>query len=123
MREVIRQKDPLTGELFFPKRANQKFARPENRIKFNNDATNELRRERENINKPINIAHVKLRKLMVGRNEAEFSFDYMYGAEIDFNLFNHYVLYNEIKRRAIFEFIIIIYRFNKRIKVIRHDEL
>jgi hypothetical protein len=123
MREVIRQKDPLTGELFFPKRANQKFARPENRIKFNNDVANELRREREHINKPIHISHVKLRKLMVGINEAEFSFDYMDGAEIDFNLFNHYVLYNGINRRAIFEFIIIIYRYNKRIKVIRHDKL
>jgi hypothetical protein len=123
MKEVTRRKDPQTGELFFPKRVNQKFARPENRIKFNNDAANELRRERENINKPIHIAHVKLRKLMDGINEAEFSFDYMEGAEIDFNLFNHYVLHNEIKRRAIFEFIIIIYRFNKRIKVIRHDKL
>ena len=123
MREVTRRTDPQTGELFFPRRANQKFARPENRIKFNNDAANELRRERENINKPIHNAHVKLRKLMVGKNEAEFSFDYMDGAEIDFNLFNHYELYNGIKRRAIFEFIIIIYRFNKRIKVIRHDKL
>jgi hypothetical protein len=123
MKEVTRRKDPQTGELFFPKSANQKFARPENRIKFNNDAANELRRERENINKPIHIAHVKLRKLMDGINEAEFSFDYMEGAEIDFNLFNHYVLYNGINRRAIFEFIIIIYRFNKRIKVIRQVKL
>ena len=123
MREVIRQKDPLTGELFFPKRANQKFARPENRIKFNNDAANELRKEREHINKPIHSSHVKLRKLMDGRNEAEFSFDFMDGAEIDFNLFNNYVRHNEIKRRAIFEFIIIIDRFRKRIKVIRHDKL
>ena len=123
MKEVTRRTDPQTGEVFFPKRANQKFARPENRIKFNNDAANELRKEREHINKPIHIAHVKLRKLMDGINEAEFSFDYMDGAKIDFNLFNHYVLHNEIKRRAIFEFIIIIYRFNKRIKVIRHDKL
>ena len=123
MKEVTRRTDPQTGELFFPKRANQKFARPENRIKFNNDAANELRREREHINKPIHNAHVKLRKLMDGINEAEFSFDYMDGAEIDFNLFNHYVLYNGINRRAIFEFIIIIYRYNKRIKVIRHDKL
>ncbi|WP_353085080.1 hypothetical protein [Flavobacterium sp.] len=123
MREVLKRKDPYTGELFFPKRANQKFARPENRIKFNNDAANELRREREHINKPIHIAHVKLRKLMDGRNEAEFSIDFLRGYGLDFNVFNHYVLYNGIKRRAIFEFIIIIYRYNKRIKVIRHDKL
>lgn len=120
MREVIRQKDPLTGELFFPKRANQKFARPENRIKFNNDAANELRREREHINKPIHIAHVKLRKLMVGRNEAEFSIDFLRGYGLDFNVFNHYVLYNGIQRPAIFEFVFIIDKVNKKVKIIRH---
>ena len=123
MREVIRQKDPLTGELFFPKRANQKFARPENRIKFNNDAANELRREREQINKPIHIAHVKLRKLMVGRNEAEFSFDYMDGAEIVFNAFTHFELYRELLRTAIFEFIVIIDEPNKKITIIKHGRL
>ncbi|MFM7018143.1 hypothetical protein [Flavobacterium sp.] len=120
MKEVTRRTDPQTGELFFPKRANQKFARPENRIKFNNDAANELRREREHINKPIHNAHVKLRKLMVGRNEAEFSIDFLRGYGLDFNVFNHYVLYNGIQRPAIFEFVFIIDKVNKEVKIIRH---
>jgi hypothetical protein len=119
MREVIRQKDPLTGELFIPKRVNQKFARPENRIKFNNDAANALKKEREYINKPIHNAHVKLRKLMVGKYEAEFSPDFLRGYGLDFNVFNHYVLYNGIQRPAIFEFIFIIDKVNKKVIIIR----
>ena len=31
-----KQKDPLTGELFIPKRFNQKFAIRQNQIDFNN---------------------------------------------------------------------------------------
>jgi hypothetical protein len=123
MKEVIRQKDPLTGELFFPKRANQKFARPENRIKFNNDAANELRREREHINKPIHSSHLKIRKLMFGKIKAEFSFDYMEGAEIVFKAFTHYELYRGLLRPAIFEFIVIIDEPNKKITIIKYGRL
>ena len=120
MREVIRQKDPLTGELFFPKRVNQRFARPENRIRYNNDAANELRKQRDYINKPIHIAHVKVIKLMDGRNEAEFPIDYLRGYGVNFNVFNHYVFYNGILRPAIFEFVFIIDNVNKKVKIIRH---
>ncbi len=123
MREDIRRTDPQTGEKFFAKRANQKFASPENRIKFNNDAANALRKQREYINKPIHITHVKLRKLMVGRNEAEFYLDFLRGYGLDFNVFNHYVLYNGIQRPALFEFIIIIEKLNKKVKIIRHGRL
>ena len=36
MREANLRKDPLTKEDFIAKRVNQKFAKPENRIKFYN---------------------------------------------------------------------------------------
>ncbi len=123
MREVTKRTDPQTGELFFPKRANQKFARPENRIKFNNDAANELRKERGHINKPIHSSHLKIRKLMLGKIKAEFSFDYMEGAEIVFNAFTHFELYRGLLRPAIFEFIVIIDEPNKKITIIRHGRL
>ena len=32
----MRQKDPLTGELFIPKRSNQLFFTKENQIRYNN---------------------------------------------------------------------------------------
>ena len=123
MREEIIRTDPQTGERFIAKRANQKFARPENRIKYNNDATNALRKEREYINKPIHIAHVKLVKLMLGKNVAEFSFDYMEGADIVFKVFTHYELYRGLLRPAIFEFIVIIDEPNKKITIIRYGRL
>ena len=120
MRDVIRRKDPLTGEVFYATRKNQKFARPENRIKYNNNLANDLRREREYINKPIHIAHIKVVKLMDGKNEAEFSIDFLRGYGLDFNVFNHYVLYNGIQHPAIFEFVFIIDKVNKKVKIIRH---
>jgi hypothetical protein len=123
MKEVTKRIDPQTGELFFPKRVNQRFARRENRIKFNNDAASELRRERESINKPIHSTHLKIRKLMLGKNKAEFSFDYMEGAEIVFKVFTHYELYRGLLRPAIFEFIVIIDEPNKKITIIRYGRL
>jgi hypothetical protein len=120
MRVDIRRSDPLTGEKFFAKRANQKFARPENRIKYNNDAANALRKEREYISKPIHFAHVKLRKLMNDRIEAEFSLDFLRGYGLDFNVFNHFVKYNGIQHPAIFEFVFIIDKVNRKVKVISH---
>ncbi len=120
MREVLKRIDPYSGEEFIAKRANQKFVRPENRIKYNNDAANELRKQREYINKPIHIAHLKVIKLMDGRNEAEFPIDYLRGYGVNFNVFNHYVFYNGIQRPAIFEFVFIIDNVNKKVKIIRH---
>lgn len=123
VREDIRRIDPLTGEKFFANRANQKFARQENRIKFNNDAANALKKERDSINVPINRTHKKLKILMVRKYAAEFSFDYMDGLGVNFNVFNHYVFYKGVQRPAVFEFIIIIDRINKKIKIINHGRL
>jgi hypothetical protein len=120
MKEVLKRIDPYSGEEFIAKRVNQRFARPENRIRYNNDAANELRKQREYINKPIHIAHVKIIKLMDGRNEAEFSIDFLRGYGVNFNVFNHYVLINGVQQPAIFEFIFIIDKLNKKVKIIRH---
>ena len=120
MKEVLKRKDPQTGELFFPKRVNQRFARPENRIKFNNDAATALRKQREYINKPIHNAHVKVVKLMDGRNQAVFSIDFLRGYGVNFNVFNHYVLINGVQQPAIFEFVLIIDKLNKKVKIIKH---
>jgi hypothetical protein len=123
MREVLKRKDPYSGEEFIAKRVNQRFARPENRIKYNNNVANELRREREHINKPIHSSHLKIRKLMLRKIKAEFSFDYMEGAEIVFKVFTHYELYRGLLRPAIFEFIVIIDEPNKKITIIRYGRL
>ena len=120
MREEIRRTDPQTGEQFSPKRLNQKFARPENRIKYNNDTANALRKDREYINKPIHTTHLKLKNLMERKNEAKFSFDYLDGADLKFNTFTHFESFHGILRPAIFEFIIIIDQPNKIITIIKN---
>jgi hypothetical protein len=60
---------------------------------------------------------------MLGKIKAEFSFDYMEGAEIVFNAFTHFELYRGLLRPAIFEFIVIIDELNKKITIIRHGRL
>jgi hypothetical protein len=57
---------------------------------------------------------------MDGKNEAEFTFDFLNGYGVDFTVFNHFVLYDGIQCPAIFEFVLIIDKVNRRVKVIRH---
>ncbi len=45
------KKDPLTGEEFTPKRANQVFANSANRIKFNNKKASLTKKNLEYINR------------------------------------------------------------------------
>mgnify|MGYP001300208722 CR=1 FL=1 len=118
MKELT-QKDPLTGEEFIPKRVNQRFASASNRKKFNNQQANALRKKRATINGPLNKTHLLLIKLMNGRNEAEFSKDYLDGYGVELNLFNHIVKINDYRHHAIFEFVLL-FLDNNIIKIIRH---
>lgn len=123
MREDIRRTDPLTGDKFFAKRANQKFASPENRIKFNNNAANELKKKRDFINKPLNKTHRLLILLMQGKKAAIFTFDYLDGYQVDFRLANHFTFFEGNYYPSIFEFTFIIDEVNKAVKIIYNGRL
>lgn len=112
MKEVTRRTDPQTGELFFPKRANQKFARPENRIKFHNSQANELRKETSVIDKVIKRTHKLIRQLMGNKSEAEFSKDYLDGYGVNLDAFNHLVAIKGVNYPAVYEFVIIVVNDN-----------
>ncbi len=115
-----RLKDPLTGELFIPKRVNQRFASAINRNKFNNRMANELRKERDKINAPLNKTHRKLSVLMKGKDEAIFSKEYLKGYGVELNLFNHIVRIDNIGHHAVFEFVIILNGKDNTVKIIRY---
>lgn len=112
MKEVTRRTDPQTGELFFPKRANQKFARPENRIKFHNSQANELRKETSVIDKVIKRTHKLIRQLMGNKSETEFSKDYLDGYGVNLDAFNHLVAIKGVNYPAVYEFVIIVVNDN-----------
>ncbi len=80
--------DPLTGEEFEPKRSNQRFACPENRIKYHNDNANRKRKKREFINKPLRKNGKILDYWMKGKDKATFHYEFLRGAGYDFYVYN-----------------------------------
>jgi hypothetical protein len=82
------KKDPLTGEEFEPRRSNQRFARPENRIKYHNDKSKQKRKKREFISKPLRKNEKILDYWMKGKEKATFHYEFLKGAGYDFNVFS-----------------------------------
>ena len=121
--EKIERKDPLTGQTFIPKRSNQRFATSYNRKKFNNQIANDLRKEREYIIGPLNKSHRLYIKLMEGKNEGNFSFDYLDGYGLKFNTFTHHKLINGVQIPFVFEFAVYINASSKTVKIVRYGRL
>ena len=61
--EPITLKDPLTGQVFIPKKISQKYASPENRIKHNNKKASILRQERAFLDKHIHKNHLIIKEI------------------------------------------------------------
>ena len=120
MKEDIRRTDPHNGEKFFAFRVNQRFAKPENRIKFHNSQANELRKETSVINNAIIKTHRLYRILMGDKREAVFPYEFLKGYGINLSVFNHLVKINGVKHQAIHEFVIILIDENS-VKIINYD--
>lgn len=116
----LNKKDPLTGESFIPKRVNQRFASASNRKKFNNQQANALRKKRAIIYGPLNKNHLLLMKLMEGKSERIFSYDFLEGYGIQFNSFSHTMLIDKKRHNCIFEFIIMIDGINNMVTIKRY---
>ena len=116
----LTKKDPLTGETFIPKRVNQRFASASNRKKFNNQQANVLRKERAIIYSPLNKTHLLLMKLMEGKSERIFSYDFLEGYGIQFNSFSHTMVIDKKRHNCIFEFIIMIDGINNMVTIKRY---
>jgi hypothetical protein len=85
------KKDPLTGEEFEPKRINQKFATPANRIKYNNMKASKLNRERAFFDKPCRKSHVILKSLYNPDSENIYNMYLLEGKGVDFKAWNNMV--------------------------------
>jgi hypothetical protein len=116
-------KDPLTGEPFIPKRVNQRFASASNRKKFNNQQANALRKKRAIIYGPLNKTHLLLLKLMNGKNEGVFSYDFLEGYGIQFKIFTHFKIKQDFKYNCVFEFLLILDSTTKTVKIYRNGGL
>lgn len=112
------RKDLLTGEEFTVKRINQKFARPQNRIKYYNNKANQLRHKNANINKALYANVCILDELMKNTNKALFHKQYLLGKGFSFNVFTHYENYEGKRYSVVYEYFIIP-QDNEKIKIVK----
>lgn len=116
----MKRKDPLTGEEFIPKKETQRFAKPENRVKFNNQRASKLRKERSFIDKPLHQNHKILIELLNKKDELIVHEEYLLGKGYNFNIITHYDIRDGNYHSCVYEFIIITLK-NNQIKIIRND--
>jgi hypothetical protein len=83
MRELEVKIDPYTQEKFFPKRSNQVFATPQNKMMFHNERAKEYRDETKAVRSRIDRNN-KLFALLLGYNiKARFHVEYLKGKGAD----------------------------------------
>lgn len=100
-------KDLLTLEEFQPRRLNQKFARKENRIKFNNDKANKLRHHLKSVNNPLLNNFRILKALLNDDKEKIFHREFLLGRTYDFSKFTHLVKMENKTQYALYDYILI----------------
>ena len=101
------RKDLLTGEEFVPSRCTQKFARPENRIKYHNMKANELRKRKEFVDKHLHRNFNILEVVMKDEYQKDFHKQFLIGKGLEFGVLTHYQPYDGKKFPAIYHFLII----------------
>ena len=102
----MKRRDLLTKEEFVPSRITQKFAKPENRIKYYNNKANEYRHSVAYINKPLQSNIRLLIELMNDKTEAVFHKEFMLGKGYDFNFHTHVEKYDNKKQFAVHNYLI-----------------
>jgi len=98
--------DPYTGETFTPKRNNQFFALPENQIAFNNRKAAIKRKEKANIDKPLDKNRRILKQLLGTEKAIMKSKEFLLGSGYNFRYFTHQVLVENEKADCIYEYVI-----------------
>lgn len=117
---MMKRNDLLTNEEFIPTRNNQKFACPENRIKFHNNKANELRQQTAFINKPLHKNYKILLELMDGHYNKEFHKQFLLGKGFEFGVFTHLKKVVEDNHIAIYDFTVVPLN-DFRVKIIVND--
>lgn len=81
--------DPLTKEKFIPKKISQKFAKPANRIKYNNKKASKLNQERAFFDGPCKKSHRVLKSLFEIDSTKSHNMHFLNGKGVDFTAYNH----------------------------------
>ena len=114
-------RDPLTTQFFFKKRNNQRFATSENRVTYHNQRANELRKNMNNINRPLFVNNRILLEIMVEKRKAIFHKQFLLGKGFTFGVFTHYTDWEGSSRPSLYGFIILSLSDDK-IQIIKKTE-
>ena len=87
--EQLIKKDPLTGKEFIAKRANQRFASVENKIRFHNRKNAEINKERAFFDKPCKKSELVLRTLYSPKSNNIFHKEFLQGMGLRLDAYNH----------------------------------
>jgi hypothetical protein len=84
MRELEVKIDPYTQEKFFPKRSNQVFATPQNKMMFHNERAKEYRDETKGFRNGLDRNYRMVCALLNGNFFARAHVEYLFGMGFDF---------------------------------------
>jgi hypothetical protein len=87
--ERLFKKDPLTGEEFVAKRANQRFATAKNKIRYNNRKNAEINKERAFFDKPCKKSELVLRTLFDPKSDNIYHKEFLQGMGLRLDAYNH----------------------------------
>lgn len=106
MKKIQHRKDPLTGELFIPKKVTQKFKTRENQIKYNNQLQSIRRQFLGPLMRPLMKTHRILSNAIGTKNTITLHKEWLSGAGADMTLFTHVETIDETRFYAMFNFTI-----------------
>ncbi|WP_162128563.1 hypothetical protein [Flavobacterium phycosphaerae] len=109
-----------SGEEFIPKKISQRFASPQNRIKYNNDKASKLKLERAFIDRPLHKNRNILKELLGNKTETIVHEEFLKGRGYNFNLTTHFEKWEGKPSPCVYEFIIIKLP-NQQIKILKND--
>ena len=96
--------DPLTQELFYPKRANQLFANRGNQIRYNNLKAKNKRDTKSQLDKILDKNRNIISNLLNEDSERKLSREFLLGAGFYFGCFTHSVELNGKLITCIYEY-------------------
>jgi hypothetical protein len=114
-------KDLLTGEEFEPKKVTQKFATPENRIKYNNNKAAAERRAVAYVNDRLRDNKRILDKLMKGKDEYTFKQDYLLGKGYSFFVLTNLKVIDNQQYFCLYYYMIMNDNTDGSTKVVRYE--
>ena len=101
---MIERTDPHTGEVFYARRTNQRFASRKSQVAYNNAKAKELRDQMTEIDNQIRKNWQIISEIVDVEGKVEKSKDYLLGCGYNFNFFNNQRLENGNRYFGIYGF-------------------